>query len=208
MNAPIPGTLYERADNDGIRALILSASRPLDGGWLCDALLIDAAGEPLALSQIVLTLQDTPVYLRGATVDVVTHLANIRQQQIERCLTEKEAARAERLTTLYMKQAAYITRQLTRPAKATSSITDKERAEAKALGLSLPDVPVFVKQPPAVPCRCCGREMDAKWQEAIVKDKPGYWIVTCGGRRCPMKGFTFSSNCYAGVNLVDYLAKA
>lgn len=138
MNTPIPGTLYARDNNDGITALILSVTRPCDGGWLCDALLIDAAGEPLALSQIVLTLHDTPVYLRGATVDVADQLARIRRDQIERCLTEKETARGERLVQLYMKQAAYITRQLQRPAKAVSEWTCADQLEAEAAGLSSP----------------------------------------------------------------------
>lgn len=136
MNKPTTGTLYSRPCNDGITALVIDVIRPLDGGWLCLALLLsDAADWQLTIQQIVLTAGDTLVYMRD-TVSVVHHLAALRQQQIEREMTVKEAQRAERLVDLYMRQATFAVRWLLAPAKAPVDETPAERMEMERLGLA------------------------------------------------------------------------
>lgn len=120
MNRPTTGTLYERPNNDGIRALVIDAIRPMNGGWLCTALLLCECGTPLSVQQIVLTCEDTPV---ESSVSVAEGLAQLRQMQIERKLADREAQRAAFQATL--------------EGRAASSYTDAEYAEAKRLHVVL-----------------------------------------------------------------------
>lgn len=130
MPKPTTGTLYERPLNDGIKALVIDAIRPLDGGWLCTALLLqpccdDAATvlQPIAVQQIVLTCDDRAQH--AAPLTVAEGLAQLRQMQITRKLAEREAQREAFQKTL--------------EGRAASSYTDAEYAEAKRLHIVLQD---------------------------------------------------------------------
>lgn len=62
-----------------------------------------------------------------------------------------------------------------------------------------------VQDKPIVLCRCCGVEMDAKWQQPITKSREGFFYLTCWQSECKLEGYTFTSNDYERTDLSLYL---
>jgi len=58
---------------------------------------------------------------------------------------------------------------------------------------------------PTTRCRCCGGEMDAQFQPALLADRAGYWLVTCWQDGCGMAQYTFSDRNYGKVDLSAYM---
>ncbi len=58
---------------------------------------------------------------------------------------------------------------------------------------------------PTTRCRCCGGEMDAIFQSALMEGRDGYWLVTCWEQGCKLSMYTFSNNTYPTMNLADYI---
>lgn len=61
--------------------------------------------------------------------------------------------------------------------------------------------------PAGVPttCRCCGGQLDIKWQLNGKPNKAGYWILTCWNKTCGIYGITRSAPTYLTFDLAPYL---
>lgn len=53
-------------------------------------------------------------------------------------------------------------------------------------------------------CRKCNQPLRTEYQTPIMAGKPGYWLVTCDNRECPLFGYTYELGEYRSMNLSAY----
>lgn len=79
---PKTGDLFARAGNDGNKALVVSAERPMDGGYLCYVLLIRPDWSPVSMQMAVILPTDNHICIEFPLPEVA-RLAKIRAEQMK-----------------------------------------------------------------------------------------------------------------------------
>lgn len=62
-------------------------------------------------------------------------------------------------------------------------------------------------EPPVTVCRCCEQPLDAQWQQGLLPERPGYFLLTCWNKACAMHAYTLSDINYDLLDLTPYLIK-